>query len=195
MSATFRSARLLGDGRFARRSSDGLGTEIRDVSDTPSFPWTLAQRIDVAGNSVQARAKGALAVARDGGLLSALCGLLVCYCVWSSLPSQRWLRTVESETASEVEYSALDSAQPAKRVSCLPNLCAVKLENYSSATNQRSCFGPPRSQNSKQHLTSKSLYMVLRKKEAKLDYWPRLTKEKVRLHNVKTDFDKVRRCP
>ncbi|PWN51279.1 HSP20-like chaperone [Violaceomyces palustris] len=43
---------------------------------------------------------------------------------------------------------------------------------------------------SKQHQTSKSLYLVLRKKEVKLDYWPRLTKEKIRLHNVKTDFDK-----
>ncbi|KAN0061364.1 p23 chaperone protein wos2 [Thecaphora frezii] len=45
-------------------------------------------------------------------------------------------------------------------------------------------------ENSKHILTSKSLYAVLRKKEAKLEYWPRLTKDKVRLHNVKTDFDK-----
>ncbi|PWY97081.1 HSP20-like chaperone [Testicularia cyperi] len=45
-------------------------------------------------------------------------------------------------------------------------------------------------ENSKQHLTSKSLYCVLRKKQAKEEFWPRLTKDKVRLHNVKTDFDK-----
>ncbi|KAN0065882.1 p23 chaperone protein wos2 [Thecaphora frezii] len=45
-------------------------------------------------------------------------------------------------------------------------------------------------ENSKHILTSKSLYAVLRKMEAKLEYWPRLTKDKVRLHNVKTDFDK-----
>ncbi len=43
---------------------------------------------------------------------------------------------------------------------------------------------------SKVSQSSKSLYLALRKKEKKLDYWPRLSKEKVRLHNVKTDFDK-----
>lgn len=44
--------------------------------------------------------------------------------------------------------------------------------------------------NSKQHLTAKCLYLVIRKFTAQEGYWPRLTKEKVRLHNVKTDFDK-----
>ena len=43
---------------------------------------------------------------------------------------------------------------------------------------------------SKQHLNSKCLFLLLRKQTAKEEYWPRLTKEKVRLHNVKTDFDK-----
>ncbi|SPO29509.1 related to SBA1 - Hsp90 associated co-chaperone [Ustilago trichophora] len=43
---------------------------------------------------------------------------------------------------------------------------------------------------SKTHLNSKCLYAVLRKKTAQEEYWPRLTKDKVRLHNVKTDFDK-----
>src|SRR4051794_15091446 len=32
---------------------------------------------------------------------------------------------------------------------------------------------------------------IIRKKEAKQEFWPRLTKEKVRLHWLKTDFDKV----
>lgn len=43
---------------------------------------------------------------------------------------------------------------------------------------------------SRHTLTSKSLYAVLRKKTVQAEYWPRLTKDKVRLHNVKTDFDK-----
>jgi len=43
---------------------------------------------------------------------------------------------------------------------------------------------------SKQHLTAKNLYLLIRKEKAQEEYWPRLTKEKVRLHNVKTDFDK-----
>lgn len=45
---------------------------------------------------------------------------------------------------------------------------------------------------SKVSQTSKSLYLVLRKKEASADYWPRLSKDKTRLHNVKTDFAKWR---
>lgn len=47
-------------------------------------------------------------------------------------------------------------------------------------------------QASKIHQTSKSIYLVLRKKETKSDYWPRLSRDKVRMHNVKTDFDKWR---
>ena len=40
------------------------------------------------------------------------------------------------------------------------------------------------------HQSDKSLYLVLRKANKKIEFWPRLTKEKIRLHNVKTDFDK-----
>ncbi|GAA5867244.1 hypothetical protein JCM1840_004996 [Sporobolomyces johnsonii] len=39
-------------------------------------------------------------------------------------------------------------------------------------------------------LSGKSLYVVLRKKTAKDEYWPRLTKDKVRLNWLKTDFSK-----
>ena len=45
-------------------------------------------------------------------------------------------------------------------------------------------------ENSKISQNAKALYLNLRKKEAKLEYWPRLSKDKIRLHNVKTDFDK-----
>ncbi|KAF9258614.1 HSP20-like chaperone [Marasmius fiardii PR-910] len=43
---------------------------------------------------------------------------------------------------------------------------------------------------SSKRLTSRSLYLVLRKKELKEEYWPRLTKEKVKNAFVKTDFSK-----
>ncbi|KAH7883975.1 HSP20-like chaperone [Phlebopus sp. FC_14] len=39
-------------------------------------------------------------------------------------------------------------------------------------------------------LTSRSLIAVLRKKELKSEYWPRLTKEKVKTPYIKTDFSK-----
>lgn len=44
-------------------------------------------------------------------------------------------------------------------------------------------------ENSKQHLTGRGLFFVLRKKTPQDEFWPRLTKEK-RLPYVKTDFDK-----
>lgn len=43
-------------------------------------------------------------------------------------------------------------------------------------------------QKSTSHLTSRSFGAVLRKKESKSEYWPRLTKEK--LPFIKTDFSK-----
>lgn len=39
--------------------------------------------------------------------------------------------------------------------------------------------------------TGKNVEMVLRKKELKEEFWPRLLKESKRLHFLKTDFDKV----
>ncbi|OPC76576.1 hypothetical protein B4N89_47105 [Embleya scabrispora] len=43
-------------------------------------------------------------------------------------------------------------------------------------------------ENSTRKLTSRSLSLILRKREAKLEYWPRLTKEKARSQHIKTDF-------
>lgn len=39
-------------------------------------------------------------------------------------------------------------------------------------------------------LNGKSLALVLRKKELGAEYWPRLTKDKVKLQYIKTDFSK-----
>jgi len=41
--------------------------------------------------------------------------------------------------------------------------------------------------------SARDIEMVLRKKEMKEEYWPRLLKEKVKYHFLKTNFDKVRR--
>ncbi|KAL1994763.1 hypothetical protein VTN49DRAFT_950 [Thermomyces lanuginosus] len=45
-------------------------------------------------------------------------------------------------------------------------------------------------ENSKVHHSPRGVEMVLRKKELKAEYWPRLLKESRRVHFVKTDFDK-----
>ncbi|KAL8846504.1 MAG: hypothetical protein Q9221_008407 [Calogaya cf. arnoldii] len=43
---------------------------------------------------------------------------------------------------------------------------------------------------SKTHHTSRDVFFVLRKKELKEEYWPRLLKESKKMHFLKTDFDK-----
>lgn len=46
-------------------------------------------------------------------------------------------------------------------------------------------------ENSTKNLESGNhIYVLLRKKNLQEEYWPRLTKEKVKLHYIKTDFDK-----
>jgi hypothetical protein len=44
---------------------------------------------------------------------------------------------------------------------------------------------------SKINHTDRDLEMVLRKKSSEEEYWPRLLKEKAKVHWLKTDFDKV----
>jgi hypothetical protein len=48
-------------------------------------------------------------------------------------------------------------------------------------------------ENSKINHTSKDIALVLRKKEPKEEFWPRLLKGAQKVHFLKTDFDKVRR--
>jgi len=45
-------------------------------------------------------------------------------------------------------------------------------------------------ENSKTNHTPKDIEMVLRKKELKEEFWPRLLKEKAKVHFLRTDFDK-----
>lgn len=45
---------------------------------------------------------------------------------------------------------------------------------------------------SKRKSNGNSISFILRKKNLNAEYWPRLTKEKVKLHFLKTDFDKWR---
>ena len=47
-------------------------------------------------------------------------------------------------------------------------------------------------ENSTTNHTSRDVEFVLRKKELKEEYWPRLLKESKKVHFLKTDFDKVR---
>lgn len=49
-------------------------------------------------------------------------------------------------------------------------------------------------ENSKTHHTSRDVLLVLRKKELKEEYWPRLLKDDKKMHFLKTDFDKVCDC-
>ena len=42
--------------------------------------------------------------------------------------------------------------------------------------------------------TSRDVEFVLRKKDLKEEYWPRLLKESKKVHFLKTNFDKVGTC-
>jgi len=45
---------------------------------------------------------------------------------------------------------------------------------------------------SKTHHTPANIQMILRKKDLEEEYWPRLLKDKAKVHYLRTDFDKVR---
>lgn len=45
----------------------------------------------------------------------------------------------------------------------------------------------------KKSVTSRAIVLILRKKQLQAEFWPRLTKEKVKNNWIKTDFSKVRR--
>ena len=46
-------------------------------------------------------------------------------------------------------------------------------------------------ENSKTNHSARDVEFVLRKKELKEEYWPRLLKESKKVHFLKTNFDKV----
>ncbi len=46
-------------------------------------------------------------------------------------------------------------------------------------------------ENSKTHHTPANIQMILRKKDLKEEYWPRLLKDPAKVHYLRTDFDKV----
>lgn len=46
-------------------------------------------------------------------------------------------------------------------------------------------------ENSKTNHSAKDIEMILRKKELKEEYWPRLLKDSAKVHYLRTDFDKV----
>lgn len=52
-------------------------------------------------------------------------------------------------------------------------------------------FGEIDVDNSKTNHTSRDVEFVLRKKDLKQEYWPRLLKDSKKVHYLKTDFDKV----
>lgn len=53
-------------------------------------------------------------------------------------------------------------------------------------------YGEVDVENSKTNHTARDIEFVLRKKETKEEYWPRLLKDAKKAHYLKTDFDKVR---
>lgn len=53
-------------------------------------------------------------------------------------------------------------------------------------------YGEIDTENSKVNHTPRGVELILRKKELKSEFWPRLLKESKKAHFLKTDFDKVK---
>lgn len=86
---------------------------------------------------------------------------------------------VQDPINSKVEYSGSKLTYSAE--------LADKTKKYSLDLDLFDEIDP---ENSHKHEAGNKILLVLRKKKHQDEYWPRLTKEKLKLHYVKTDFDK-----
>lgn len=74
-----------------------------------------------------------------------------------------------------------------------PRCVCVRVEHLTDSNARLGALGLQADvQETKRLQTSRAVVLVLRKKEPKSEYWPRLTKEKPNRNWIKTDFSKVR---
>lgn len=110
-------------------------------------------------------------------------------------PTVLWAqRSSESEPAKNVVYLTIQVLDP---INTSINLTSSNLtfsaDSSDGATHYElslDFFDEIDAENSHKHESGSQIQFVLRKKKAQADYWPRLLKEKLKLHYIKTDFDK-----
>ena len=103
-------------------------------------------------------------------------------------------RSSESEPAKNVIYLTIQVQDP---VDVKLDLTAQKLtfsaQSADNATQYELAldfYDEIDPENSHKHESGSHILYVLRKKKVQAEFWPRLLKEKLKLHYIKTDFDK-----
>ncbi|RLV89079.1 Protein wos2 [Spathaspora sp. JA1] len=110
-------------------------------------------------------------------------------------PSVSWAqRSSADEPAKNVLYVTIEVLDPIDvKYDITSN--NLKYDAYSSDkkthyTLNIDFFDEVDPENSRVNETGSHLFLVIRKKTAKEEYWPRLTKEKLKYHYIHTDFEK-----
>ncbi|OWB56057.1 hypothetical protein B5S28_g1947 [[Candida] boidinii] len=108
-------------------------------------------------------------------------------------PEVLWAqRSSDSDESKNVIYLTVRISDPIKPKI---NLTSTKLE-FEAVSNDKDYkldlefFSEIDTKKSKYEITGSHLYFVLFKKELNSEFWPRLTKEKLKYHYIHTDFDK-----
>lgn len=113
----------------------------------------------------------------------------------TTTPEVQWAQR-SSDTNAEKNYIYVTiSAPDAPKIDVDLKSTSLSFTGQSDTKNTRyhvelDLYGEIDTENSKTHHTSRGVEFVLRKKELKSEYWPRLLKESKRVHFLKTDFDK-----
>ncbi|EAS28585.3 Hsp90 cochaperone SBA1 [Coccidioides immitis RS] len=115
----------------------------------------------------------------------------------TQVPEVLWAqRSSETEPAKNIIYLSLavpDVPESSAKLDVTPT--TVSFSGHSSTKNidykvDLELYAEIDVANSKRHHSARGVDLVLRKKEVKQEFWPRLLKESKKVHFVKTDFDK-----
>jgi len=107
--------------------------------------------------------------------------------------AQRSSTTVDAKNVVYLTVNLPDIKLDSLKYDLTPSLISFQAKAGSDAKEyafKLDLYEPVVPEDSTKRLSDRHFVVVLRKKEKKIDYWPRLTKEKVKTTYVKTDFDK-----
>lgn len=111
-------------------------------------------------------------------------------------PTVLWAQRSNAEDASKnVIYMTIEVLDPINikldLTSSSLKLSADSQDNGTHYSLELDFFDEIDTENSHKNTESgHQIYLILRKKNLKEEFWPRLTKEKLKFHYIKTDFDK-----
>ncbi|EEQ41291.1 hypothetical protein EJF18_70177 [Clavispora lusitaniae] len=103
-------------------------------------------------------------------------------------------RSNESDPAKNLIYLTIEVQDPVNtKIDLTSSSLSFSAESSDGATKYSlslDFYDEIDPENSHRHEAGNHIQFVLRKKKAQAEYWPRLLKEKLKLHYIKTDFDK-----